>query len=85
VSYKIEWAKSAEREFHALPVRQALRVGKVIDQLITEPRPVGCKKLKGYKDLWRVRIGDVRVIYLIADKIRLVRIERVADRKDVYD
>ena len=85
MKYTIEWAKSAQREFQALPVQQALRVGKAIDGLSAQPRPNGCKKLKGFKDLWRVRIGDYRVIYLVADKVRLVRIERVADRKEAYD
>lgn len=84
MSYRIEWARSAEREFQALPIQQALRVGKIIDGLSEDPRPNGCKKLKGYKDLWRVRVWDYRVIYLVADKVRLVRIERVA-RKEAYD
>jgi len=84
VSYRIEWARSAERELRALPHREAVRVGKAVGLLAEEPRPGGCKKLKGYKDLWRIRVGDYRVIYQIADKIRLVRVERVGNRKDVY-
>jgi mRNA interferase RelE/StbE len=67
-----------------LPVARSLGIGKVIDGLASNPRPRGCQKLKGYKDFWRIRIGDYRVVYLVADTIRLVRIERVADRKDAY-
>jgi mRNA interferase RelE/StbE len=52
--------------------------------LAENPRPAGCKKLKGHDDLWRIRIGSYRVIYFIGDAIRLVRIEKVSDRKEAY-
>jgi mRNA interferase RelE/StbE len=53
--------------------------------LATDPRPVGCKKLKGKREfLWRIRVGDYRVIYDIQDKIRVVEIREVGDRKDIY-
>jgi mRNA-degrading endonuclease RelE of RelBE toxin-antitoxin system len=48
------------------------------------PRPPGCKKLIGFKDLWRIRIGTYRVIYSVSDVVQLVRIERVSHRKDAY-
>jgi len=34
----------------------------------------GCRKLAGSKNDWRIRVGDYRVIYEIADEIRVVRI-----------
>ncbi|MCL4283265.1 MAG: type II toxin-antitoxin system RelE/ParE family toxin [Flavobacteriales bacterium] len=49
-----------------------------------DPRPPGCKKLTGHKDLWRIRIGNYRVIYFIGDQIKLVRVEKVSDRKQAY-
>ena len=84
MSYRVEWAKSALRELHALRNSTALRITRATRELGDVPRPVGCKKLKGFKDLWRIRVGQYRVLYVIADEIRLVRVERVADRKDVY-
>lgn len=84
MSYRIEWARSAIRELEALPEASGIRVARSVRALADDPRPRGCKKLRGYRDLWRIRIGNYRVIYLIADTIRLVRIERVADRKDAY-
>jgi len=48
-------------------------------------RPAGCKKLKGYKDQWRIRIGDWRVVYLIDDFAKRVSVTRVAHRREVYD
>lgn len=84
MSYHIEWLRSAVRELNALPAQHAVRVGEAVGRLAEEPRPAGCKKLKGHQDLWRIRIGNYRVIYFIGDAIKLVRIEKVSDRKDAY-
>jgi len=48
------------------------------------PRPHGSKKLKGTANSWRVRVGDYRVLYDIADTVRIARVYRVRHRKDVY-
>jgi len=45
----------------------------------------GCKKLKGYKDQWRVRIGDYRVVYTIDSAIKTVTVTHVAQRREVYE
>ena len=58
---------------------------KAIFDLASAPRPAGCKKLKGSKDnLWRIRIGDYRVVYIIKDKIQIIDIQKAGHRKDVY-
>jgi len=49
------------------------------------PRPAGCKKLKGCKDQWRVRVGDWRVVYIIDDTASLVSVTCVAHRREVYE
>ena len=72
------------RELNALPVQVAIRIGETVGRLAQEPRPHGCKKLVGHKDLWRIRIGSYRVIYFIGDAVKLVRIEKVSNRKDAY-
>lgn len=84
MSYTIEWLRSARKELDAIPVRTAVRIVEAVGNLAEEPRPTGCKKLKGHDDLWRIRIGSYRVIYFIGDAIRLVRVEKVSDRKDAY-
>jgi mRNA interferase RelE/StbE len=48
------------------------------------PRPPGCRKLVGSKNDWRIRVGDYRVIYEIADAIRIVRVNRVRHHREVY-
>ena len=67
-------------------VAQALlaRIDRKIMSLADHPRPTGCKKLRGYKDPWRIRVGDYRVVYLLDDAKALVTIVRVAHHKEVY-
>jgi len=69
----------------ALDDRVSPRIDRKILELADNPRPAGCKKLKGYKDQWRVRIGDWRVLYIIDDATMLVTITRVAHRREVYE
>jgi mRNA interferase RelE/StbE len=60
------------------------RIDRKILALADNPRPAGCRKLKGYKDQWRVRVGDWRVLYIVDDAAKLVTITRVAHRREVY-
>jgi mRNA interferase RelE/StbE len=78
--------KSAVKEIEALPPKIILHVTTAIGNLADSPRPQGCKKLKGAKeDLWRIRIGDYRVVYIIRDSIQILEIQKVGHRKDIYE
>ena len=68
-----------------MPDHVLASVVRKIESLGHAPRPAGCKKLKGYKDLWRIRAGDWRVVYIIDDTARLVSITRIAHRREVYE
>ena len=59
-------------------------IDRQISALAGDPRPAGCKKLRGHKDLWRIRAGDYRVVYIIDDANSLVSIIRIAHRREVY-
>lgn len=84
-SYFVEVKPSARKELEALPNDVLARVLPKIDALRSAPRPTGCKKLKGYKDLWRIRVGDWRVVYIIDDTAKVVSVTRIAHRRDVYE
>lgn len=84
-SYSLEFKPSAHKELYALLNEVLPRVFARIGWLAREPRPRGCKKLKGHKDLWRIRIGDWRVLYIVDDDESLVSIVRVAHRREVYE
>ncbi len=84
-SYAVQIKPSARKELESLSDPLLARVVAKLESLSHEPRPTGCKKLKGYKDQWRIRIGDWRVVYLIDDAARLVSVTRIAHRREVYD
>ncbi len=83
--YNVVFSKRAEKDIEKLPAQVVEKIIPAIISLEENPRPVGCKKLKGYTDLWRIRIGDYRVIYSIEDAIVLVDIREVGNRKNIYD
>jgi mRNA interferase RelE/StbE len=84
-NYTVVLKSSAQKELDALDDAVFRRVDRKILTLAENPRPTGCKKLKGYKDQWRIRIGDWRVVYLIDDFAKRVSVTRVAHRREVYD
>lgn len=83
--YAITFASSAKREFRDLTAEVIERIRPGLRELATDPRPAGCKKLHGYKDRWRIRIGDYRVVYTINDAARTVDVTRIAHRREVYE
>ena len=84
-AYRIEVTPRAHKDLRALPKKERQRIAEQIDALKTDPRPTGCKKLKGREDFYRIRVGDYRVVYQIEDEVLLILIVRVGDRKEIYE
>jgi mRNA interferase RelE/StbE len=82
--FTVVFARSARKELQSLDPPVALRVLKSIEALVSSPRPAGARKLEGAIDLWRIRIGEWRVVYRIADRQRLVDIVAVRHRREAY-
>lgn len=82
--YRVELKPAAERDLAALERRDLLRVARRIDALAQNPRPPGAEKLKGAEGIWRVRVGDYRILYTIRDEVLLVLVVRVGHRRGVY-
>jgi len=74
--------RSATKELESLPQKVVDRIVAKIDALTQQPQPAGCKKLQGSDDLWRVRVGDYRIIYAIHDTKNVVEIRVIRHRKD---
>ena len=83
--YSLEIKPSAQKELDALADDLFTRIDRKILALADNPRPAGCRKLKGYKDQWRIRVGDWRVVYIISDATKVVSVTRVAHRREVYE
>lgn len=83
--YAVDTKPSARRELEKLSNSLIARLVPKIEGLAADPRPTDCRKLRGYKDLWRIRVGNYRVVYIIDDDRKMVSVTRIAHRKDVYE
>ena len=84
MSYQVQIAPAAQREFRRLPPEVVRKVDAAILELEQHPRPHACTKLEGSEEEYRVRVGDYRIPYVMDDKARLVTIAHVRHRRDAY-
>lgn len=82
--YEITFARSARRELEALDARLVARLWARILGLSDDPRPPGCRKLRGEERLWRIRVGEYRVLYSVDDGAKVVDVVAVRHRRDAY-
>ena len=82
-TYAVEFTKSAQKELSKLPHSIAVRIVRAIVKLSTDPRKGPVRPMVAIKS-WRLRVGDYRVIYDIADDKLVILIIRIKHRKDVY-
>lgn len=84
MAYGIVFSPAAARQLKKMDRSVLPQIVASIDGLIVEPRPRGCEKLSGYDDLYRVRVGDYRIVYGIEDQLVLVVVLKVGSRADIY-
>ncbi len=82
--YRVLLERTAEKALRRLSADVHDRVITAIQGLANNPRPPGCRKLTGSENDWRIRVGDYRILYEIADHIRVVRVNRVGHRRGIY-
>ena len=83
-SFSIQWRSSTKKDLRKLPPREVQRIVTEVESLGEEPFPHGSEKLAGSQHAYRIRLGDYRVVYQVFTDSRVVTIERVRHRKDVY-
>jgi mRNA interferase RelE/StbE len=83
--YEILLSKATRKQLASLPAFMHNKIIEDISALAASPRPAGCKKLKGFKNAYRVRAGDYRIIYEVEDKMLRVIIIAIGHRKDIYE
>lgn len=82
--YTVIVERQVEKILRRLPKEILARVDRSLLSLADEPRPAGCKKLRGYKNLYRLRLGDWRLIYAIEDDKLVVLVIEIAPRGEAY-
>ena len=82
--YQVVVERSAEKDLRRLAPNVRPRVIAGITALAKNPRPAGSRKLASTKRDWRIRVGDYRIIYEIAEEIRVLRINRIRHRREAY-
>ena len=82
-NYSVQLTKKAEKQLDKLPDQITNRLLQTLSQLAKNPRPNGCKKLKG-RNGYRIRTGEYRIIYEIFDKLLVVDVITIGHRKDIY-
>jgi mRNA interferase RelE/StbE len=83
-NYSIFLTKKAQKSLDKLSTIVAEPIFLAIENLATNPRPIGCKKLKG-RLAYRIRIGDYRVIYEIIDNKLIIDVVAIGHRKEIYE
>ena len=81
-SYRVGIKRSAAKELEGLSLTDRRRIVQRISALASDPRPPGCEKLSG-EDKYRIRQGDIRILYENADRESTVAIVKIGHRRDV--
>ena len=84
MAYEIVLAPLADRQFRKFQTFIQRRLKPHIDALAIDPRPEGTVKVKGEPDLYRIRVGDYRIVYYVWDRDRRVLVAKIAHRREVY-
>lgn len=82
--YRVEIARRAVKALATLPRKEQQRVRAAIDLLAANPRPPGGVAMAGEVGVYRVRVGDYRIVYEVFDDRLVVHVVRVGHRREVY-
>ena len=82
--YEIEVSATAKRQLRRLNLVDKIKILKRVRGLAEDPRPPGSRKLRGYTDVYRIRVGQYRVLYSVEDHKLVIILLKVGHRRDVY-
>jgi len=83
-SFNLQWRKSTRKDLRRIPREMVSRIVTDVEKLVEQPLPHGSEKLTGSDHTYRIRVGDNRVVYELLRDAKIVEIQRVRHRKDVY-
>ena len=83
-SYNVELTRTAEKHLRRIAKRDRKRMVEPIQGLAERPRPRGARKLQGYDDIYRIRVGQYRIVYEVFEDRVVLIVFKVGHRKDIY-
>jgi len=84
LSYRVEFVRSAAKTYSRLDTVLQRRVDRELNRLSETPRHPGVIRLQSADDLYRVRIGDLRLLFNVEDQVLVVLIVKIGQRGSVY-
>ena len=84
MAYTIKFKPTAARQLAKLPKTIQVKIARKIDSLAIAPHPQGTVKLRGGDDLYRLRVGNYRIIYQVKNDQLLILVVKIGHRKEVY-
>jgi mRNA interferase RelE/StbE len=84
VNYRVVVRPAARRQLRALAPDIRRRLAPSIEALAANPRPRGVRQLAGRLSLYRLRVGDYRILYTVDDAESVVTVAMIGHRRDVY-
>jgi mRNA interferase RelE/StbE len=84
--YAVQFVRSAQKEFDRLPAKLRTKVTEALSLLSQHPYSelLNVKRLKVGNQLYRIRLGDYRIVYEIRDEALVVVVIKIGHRSDVY-
>lgn len=84
MTYEVEITPAAKRQIKKLTKSIQQLIVERLEELVENPRPPGVLKMEGEENLYRVRVGDYRIIYQVQDRMLLIVVVKVGHRGNVY-
>jgi mRNA interferase RelE/StbE len=84
VAFEVILTRQPQKILRKLPKDVLWRIDRAIQDLAADPRPVGCKKLVGYDNLYRIRAGDWRISYAVEDDRLIILVLEISTRGGAY-
>ncbi|MBF0308472.1 MAG: type II toxin-antitoxin system RelE/ParE family toxin [Magnetococcales bacterium] len=84
MTYAVVWDHAAKKQVLRLDQDIRRRILQKVVSLEAMPRPPGALKLEGSVDVWRIRVGDYRILYTIEDDKLIVLVVKIGHRREIY-
>ena len=84
-SYRLEWRRSTKKDLRRITPQEVAKIVRVVEGLIDNPFPTGCRKLVSSERAYRIRVGNYRILYEVFLDILIIEIIRVAHRRKTYE